>query len=554
MANIFRTIPVKKPGRNLFNLSHQVKTSCNAGQLIPFMCEDVLPNDVWSNNSEVFVRFAPLASPVMHQVDCFTYYFFVPNRLIWDDWEDFITGGEYNPSTGLSGDDIVPPYIDYSVFSQDSDAKYLSTGSLADYFGMPVVDTAGKDLNYTYFGKASALPKVSALPFRAYAQIWNDYFRDENMTNSEIDFNHEISGQLSAAEARKLMSIKHKAWSKDYFTSALPWAQRGAPVTLPIGGTAPVSGYLTNRPQVSAMNNVVPVYSTTDYGSSKLAVGNLEINGQISLDGTSAEFPVAGSADMSQVSSLTINELRRQIALQKWYEANARGGSRYIEQIYSHFGCRSSDARLQRAEYLGGGRTPVVISDVEQTSSTDAQSPQGNLAGKAMSYGNQNGFKRHFEEHGWIIGILCVMPKAEYMQGLPRKFSRMTRFDYAWPEFGHLGEQEILKQELYYNFMDSSDLKYNNSVFGYTPRFAEYKDRNDYATGEFRKGSLATWHWPRVFDENNLPVLSQQFITANPSTDIFAVDDDGATQKLWISIYNHTKASRCLPKYGVPML
>lgn len=554
MANIFRTVPVKKPGRNLFNLSHQVKTSCNAGQLIPFMCEDVLPNDVWSNTSEVFVRFAPLTSPVMHQVDCFTYYFFVPNRLIWNDWEEFITGGEYDPKTGLSGDDIVPPYIDYVTLTSSQDEKYVSTGSLADYFGMPVMDTATKDQNFTYFGKATSWPHVSALPFRAYAQIWNDYFRDENMENSAIDFDKSLSGQLSAAESRLIMSVKNKAWSKDYFTSALPWAQRGAPVTLPLGGQVPVSGNLTNSPQVSSISNVIPIFPAVDYGENFLKAGVVQPNGTVEMDDSEYKFPLKGTADLSNASGSSINEFRRQLALQKWYEANARGGSRYIEQIYSHFGCRSSDARLQRAEYLGGGRTPVIISDVEQTSSTDSNSPQGNLAGKAMSYGNQNGFKRHFEEHGWIIGILCIMPKAEYMQGLPRKFTRMTRFDYAWPEFGHLGEQEILKQELYYNFMDNQQTKYNDSVFGYTPRFAEYKDRTDFATGEFRKGSLATWHWPRVFDVNNPPVLSQQFITSNPSSDIFAVDDNGATQKLWINISNHLKASRVLPKYGVPML
>ena len=558
-SKIFTSVPFKRPGRNVFDLSHELKTSCNAGDLIPFLCQDVLPGDRFRTNSEVFIRFAPLISPVMHQVDCYTYYFFVPNRLLWSSWETFITGGE----TGEDDIDVVPPMIDYSTLTNDSDKPLVSSGSLADYFGMPVMDTLVESdgTQGTFFGVASSFPKVSALPFYAYAQIWNDYFRDQNFNNTEIEFNKDLDGVLPNTAARLVMSVKRKAWKKDYFTSALPWAQRGPDVGLPIGGRAPVN----NPNPANLLNFWGPNGNPVNNTSGQSVVSSVGSDGNVHLN-VGSDTPdhkvgnITGlSADLADATSVSINELRKQIALQRWYEANARGGSRYIEQIFSHFGVRSSDARLQRSEYLGGGKTPVVISDVPQTSASSGTSPQGNLAGKAMSYGNQNGFTRRFEEHGWIIGLMCVMPKAEYMQGLPRKFTRETKFDYAWPEFGHLGEQEILKQELFFNFMDSESMKYNTSTFGYTPRYAEYKYVPDYATGEFRKVGLSSWHWPRVFTPTNPPVLSQQFVTANPSSSIFAVDDsmagvDEVTHKLWIDVNHHIKAVRSLPKYGVPIL
>lgn len=563
--SIFSSIRLKKPKRTAFDLSHEVKLTCDMGELVPFFLQEVLPGDTFKVSVETLVRFAPMIAPVMHRVNVYTHFFFVPNRLIWDDWKDFITGGE-------DGDaEPVFPKIFFSGESNPSVAKAVDpieafeSGGLADYLGVPPYDLGDEH---------SWWAQINLLPFRAYALIWNEYYRDQNLQD-EIPFS-KASGIFSAYRnftdtstsshdgCNELLVLRHRCWEKDYFTSALPFPQRlPNPVTVPVAATdAPV--YLADP--TPSMFNYQRVLSTGD-GTGDLFVrkkdGILEVNAS-DKDGeqyhpTLIDPNGTFKADLTDATGVTINELRRAFSLQRWLENNARAGSRYIEQILSHFGVRSSDARLQRPEYLGGGKTPVVVSEVMQTSET-SESPQGNLAGNATSYGRSHSFKKFFEEHGLVLGILSVMPRTAYQNGLPRLWGKFDKFDYYFPEFAHLGEQEIHNYEIYFSHTHTLDYDATandpGSLFGYSPRYAEYRFVNGSVHGDFRS-TLAFWHMGRIF--NQQPHLNGSFVAATaPSKDtgfnrVFAVQDPGY-DRLWIQMYVNFKALRPLPKYGTPGL
>lgn len=541
MANIFNSIRLKRPRRNVFYLSYENKLTANAGELVPIMCKPVVPGDKFRVNTEMLVRLAPLVAPMMHRVDVFTHYFFVPNRLLWNQWEDFITKGV--DGTGVPAFPKIALRADW--VNPTSAAALLSDGSLWDYLGLPTIG-GFNGIAFPERSPNSVIPpvgyEVSALPFRAYQLIYNEYYRDQNLTQP-IDFTLDGGLVTNVTEVMSLLTLRRRAWEKDYFTSALPWVQRGPDVTVPVNNN---SGSLDVVLKDSPHADVYHVPGTTAFpkdGSLRSISGALVIGG-----GEPDPAYLEPSNFQVNVDELgvSINDLRTSNALQRWFERNARSGSRYIEQILSHFGVRSSDARLQRPQFLGGGRTPVSVSEVLQTSSTDSTSPQANMAGHGISAGVNHGFKRYFEEHGYIIGIMSIRPRTGYQQGVPKDFRKFDNMDFYFPEFAHLGEQEIKNEELYLQQTPAG----NDGVFGYTPRYAEYKYSMNEVHGDFR-GNMAFWHLNRIFSES--PNLNTTFVECNPSNRVFATAET-SDDKYWIQLYQDVKALRLMPKYGTPTL
>lgn len=497
--------PAPRIKLNKFDLGHERKFSCNMSQLIPILVQDILPGDTFRTNTEIFMRFAPMLAPIMHRVNVFTHYFFVPNRLVWDEWEDFITGGK-------NGDlNPIHPYMEISNSAPVYGEFYK--GSLADYLGIPAVPDDIATVAYPL--------RFSSLPFRAYQLIYNEYYRDQNLSDP-IPI-PKTSGPDAVVAPFNLTTLRNRAWEKDYFTTALPWAQRGGEVGIP----------LEMKKAILEDGSPVAGTDTVAYNATGDLVG-LSAGDLIKLQGDG-----------------TINDLRKAFKLQEWLERSARGGARYIEQILAHFGVRSSDARLQRPEYLGGGMQKVNISEVLSTyDNTAGDLPQGTMSGHGISSGRAHGFKRTFEEHGYVIGIMSVMPKAAYQQGLPRHYSKFDRFEHYWPEFANLGEQAVINKELYWD--GAQNIDETNGTFGYQSRYAEYKFKESSVHGDFRD-NLAFWHMGRIFD--TLPALNEDFVMANNEEmdRIFAVVNPDE-HKLWVQIYNSVDALRPMPYHGTPRI
>lgn len=503
---LFSSIANKSPKKNKFDLSSENKLSMKIGDLVPILVKEILPGDSWQVTSEIMMRLSPMIAPVMHRMNVYTHYFFVPNRILWDEWEDFITGGE--DGTSLP----VPPQYQTDEITQ----PILQEKKLSDYLGFPTL-VAAEPVNILF----------SALPFRAYQTIFNEYYRDQNLTD-KIEVLKTGGLQPSADLVSHMGVMRQRAWEKDYFTSALPWTQRGPEVTIPINTT--VDTVIDKATGVGALGN--PNLGTSS--PSGTLVNSANVLQELELQGDGAQA--------------TINDLRRSVRLQEWLEKNARGGARYIEQLLSHWGRAPQDARLQRPEYLGGGKQPVTISEVLATVGGET-APQGEMAGHGISVGNTNGFKKTFDEHGYVIGICSVLPTTAYYQGIPKHFQRVDKLDYAWPEFAQLGEQEIKNREI---FFDGNNAGTN--TFGYTPRYSEYKYGISEVHGEF-KSSLDFWHMGRKFA--SLPALNTAFVTVDPDDPelkrIFAVTD-AATDDLYVQIYHDISALRALPYYGTPTL
>lgn len=568
MSNIFKSIRVRRPKRHKFNLSHEVKLTCNIGDLIPVDWREVVPGDSFQHKVEALVRFQALLAPLMHRVDVYFHHFFVPNRLIWDDFENFITGGEDGQFV------TTPPLIKFITGSgTNSEAHYKqiqaanTLGTLADFLGVPSFVDLPFDERDTYAYSMD----VSALPFRAYQLIYNEWYRDQNL-QEEIDID-KSSTSIQSVNAvsgtyylNPLVQLRKRNWHKDYFTSALPWTQRGGDVTLPLNGSANVNYVQTpglttvmRNSNTGEILNVPGSPQNITYGQgSKLYTGTT-----ISDVDNSANLEV----DLSSASGSTVNELRRSIAIQQWLEKNARGGARYIEQILSHFGVMGKDSRLQRPQYLGGSKSPVSISEVVQNSATGTgDTPQGNLAGKALAVTYDNGYKRFFDEHGIVMTIMSIVPKANYQQGLARKFQRRDKFDYYFPEFAHLGEQPIFKSELFYDFTKPTSQQQDAQSFdlaqpfGYTPRYAEYKTELNRVHGQF-KDTLSFWHMGRIFA--NSPGLNGDFVKIDAQRDdlnrVFATENvtdanGNEIDKIEVQLYHDIKAKRPMPVYGTPMI
>lgn len=553
--SIFSSIPVRRHKSTLFNLSHEVKLTTEMGYLTPIMCQPVLPGDRWQINNEVMIRLAPMVAPIYHDINVYIHHFFVPNRIIWKPFEDFITGGK--DGTLAPALPCINPrdWIGSSSVLED----LFKAKSLWDYLGLPTLFPGSWPSNEAV--------TVSLLPFMAYQKIFQDYYKDENLEDDLFEFPLTHEGKVekiagSSGWVINLLGMRRRAWKKDYFTSALPWPQRGADVELPLHGDAPlniegdgnvsVSGedaFLSHVKRNNLQNPAEGNLFVTNEGilqdSAAQVVGLYGANsGKVNV--TEIAEKLNGFADLSQVTSATINELRTAIKTQEFLENSARGGARYIEAILSHFGVKSSDARLQRAEFLGGGIVPVQIGNVFQTSQTSADSPQAEMSGTGLAVGASGKSRRRFEEHGYIMSILSIVPRANYMQGIPRDFLKKDKYEWYWPEFANLGEQGIYNAELY----SGSANPYG--TFGYSPRYAEYKYIPSTIHGDFRD-TLKFWHLAREFESE--PALNSEFVKVNDKKNglnrIWNVEDTDF-QHFYVLVKNRVKALRRMPRYGVP--
>lgn len=517
MSKLFQQVQFSKPKKNLFDLSHEKKLTMNMGDLVPILLNEVVPGDKFRVNTESLIRLAPMVAPVMHRCNAYIHYFFVPNRLLFDGWETFITGGEDGKQTAA-----MP-----NILLTESQGTQLSKGNLSDYLGVPTYDLTSWGTNV----------RVSALPFRAYQLIYNEYYRDQNLI-PKVEVN-KTSGEVGSTERTSLLTLRKRCWEKDYFTSALPWSQRGDEVLLP--NTTEVS----YKP-VSDVRAEFGGTPTDDTAFSSDGTGKFHVSAN--WDGTASGTPGRIENIEGLETQITINDLRRSARLQEFLEKTARGGSRLTEVIRAFFGVTSSDARLQRPEFLGGGKTPITISEVLATfgsETTGTSGPLGTMGGHGIAMGNTNKFTRFFEEHGWVIGIMSVLPRTAYQNGLPKHFMKFDKFDLYWPTFAQLGEQEVMNYELFWDYRVD-----NSGTFGYQSRYAEYKYAPSTVHGDFRD-DLDFWHMGRKFDTP--PALNASFVTADPRQDIFAVTDPDV-HKLYVQLYNDVKALRPMPYFNNPIL
>jgi hypothetical protein len=524
MSHNFSQIPRADIPRSSFDRSHGHKTTFDAGLLIPVYVDEALPGDTFNARMAAFGRLATPLHPFMDNLFMETQFFAVPLRLIWDNWERF-NGAQDDP--GDSTDFLVPTVT--------SSPTGFGEQSMSDYFGIP-----------------PHVPSVTvaSLWHRAYNLIWNEWYRDENLQDSVPV--PKGDGPDNIADFNLLRRGKRR----DYFTSCLPWPQKGPAVELPLGSSAPVVGdnniirtFTANDPTVRALN-----VSATNVVEHRLSTGGGNSNW---MKFSTVQGETGMVADLSDATAATINQLRQAFQIQKLYERDARGGTRYIELLKAHFGVTSPDARLQRPEYLGGGSAAINVSSVPQTSGTGAYTPtpQGNMAAYGTTGFQGHGFTKSFVEHCVIIGLISVRADLTYQQGLNRMFSRSTRWDFYWPALAHIGEQTVLNKEIYLqapSVVVGPD-QVNNLTFGYQERFAEYRYKPSIITGRFRSDatlSLDTWHLSQDFSA--LPVLNTSFIEDNPPIDrVIAVTDE---PHMILDTYINLRCARPMPVYSVPGL
>jgi len=501
--------------RGKFSLSNYKLLSADMGELIPCGIWEVLPGDTVQAATSALLRASPLLAPVMHPVDVRIHHWFVPHRLVWEDWENFITGG--------------PDGLDASVFPTITigGGSGAAIGSLADYLGVP---TGVNNI------------EVSALPFRGYSLIWNEWYRDQDLqTKLTID-------KTSGADTTTNTTLQNIAWEKDYFTSSRPWEQKGAGITIPLGDSAPVTGIATYNPTAFNGSGSAPGWDTqsTDDGAANVNYGTKYYSGAGALIFKSRKIENdAGNvspdinADLSSASAITVTALREAMALQRYEEARARFGSRYVEYL-RYLGVRSSDARLQRPEYLGGGRETIQFSEVLQTA--EGSDPVGALKGHGIAAMRSNRYRRFFEEHGYVFSFISVRPKTIYAQGLPRHFNRRVKEDFWQKELQHIGQQEVLNKEVYAAHATP------DGTFGYQDRYDEYRRTESTIAGGFRD-NLDFWHFARIF--GSTPALNGDFVKCVPTERTFAVPSEDV---LWIMTKHSVQARRLVAQTGTSFI
>jgi hypothetical protein len=522
----FAMIPKADIPRSRFKAQKTHKTTFDAGFLIPVYVDEVLPGDTFNLKMTAFARLATPLYPIMDNMHLDSFFFFVPNRLIWNNWQKFM-GEQEDPGDSIS----------YTVPQIVSPANGFPTGGLYDYMGLPTVGQVG----------AGNTVSVCAFWPRAYNLIYNEWFRDQNMQNSVTV--HKNDGPDTYTDYALLRRGKRH----DYFTSALPWPQKGNSVTLPLGSTAPVKGVVGTPFTVNDGNANWGIQ--TNPGSVTINLSGASAVGNQLRFGTLATGDNTGLyADLSAATAATINQLRQSFQIQKLLERDARGGTRYTEIIRSHFGVISPDARLQRPEYLGGGSTVVNINPIAQTSATNLSGGStvlGNLAAMGTSLASGHGFTQSFVEHGVIIGLVSVRADLTYQQGLPRMWSRSTRYDFYFPAFATLGEQAVLNKEIY-----ATGGAADNNVFGYQERWAEYRYKPSQITGLFRStttGTLDAWHLAQKF--TSLPTLNNTFIQETPPVSrVVAVGAAANGQQFLFDSFFDITMARPMPMYSVPGL
>ena len=556
--------------RSIFDLSYGHKTTFNTGDLVPIMVQEVLPGDTFNVKTNYVIRTTTPIKPVMDVMYCDLYYFFVPNRLVWEHWEEFM--GE-NKDGAWTEDQT-----EYNIPGISFAMNAVEQGSALDHMGVPInIKTTGDE--------ALTTNTINALPVRGYGLIWNEYFRDENIIppikvprgDSTMNYSDSKTNQSIANTGNGLFKV---AKFHDYFTSALPGPQKGDPVTIGIGGQAPIltgetdnSQQPTNNLRMKALNPTPGTsllnflyYDNTTGATPELNQGLKAATQAVIGSGKNQDIEPAGDytndqylvptnlyADLSQATSININDLRMAFQVQKLLERDARGGTRYIEIIKAHFGVTSSDARMQRPEYLGGKRFPINMAQVLQTSSTNEESPQGNTSAFSLTGGTNQSFTKSFTEHGYIIGLACVRTIHSYQQGLNKLWSRKRRFDFYWPALANIGEQPILNKEIYYQ---GGDGKVDNEVFGYMPAWTEYRKNQNIISGEMRSTAaqpLDIWHYGDKYE--TLPTLSEGWLketTANVDRTL-AVQSSNSNQIL-ADFYFKIKAARPMPTFSIPGL
>jgi len=524
----FAMVPRADIPRSKFDVQSAHKTTLDSGYLVPVYVNEVLPGDTFNFKMTAFARMATPIYPIMDNMKLDSFFFFVPNRLLWNNWQKFM-GEQNDPGDSIS----------YIVPTTTSPAGGYAVNSLQDYMGLPTVGQ---------IGAAATVTHCSFWP-RAYNLIWNEWFRDQNLQDSvPVDLD---DGPDSPAD----YTLQRRGKRHDYFTSALPWPQKGESVTLPLGTQAPITGIGTLNRNTNGVATVFTTGSgaaTTSYAKSKFVAENNADNAtyiQLDTNGNPAIF-----ADLSEATAATINQLRQAFQIQKLLERDARGGTRYTEIIRAHFGVVSPDARLQRPEYLGGGSTDININPIAQTSSstvTGSSTPMGTLAAMGTALAHNHGFTQSFTEHGVIIGLVSVRADLTYQQGLPRMWSRSTRYDFYFPAFAHLGEQAVLNKEIYVQGTSA-----DNDVFGYQERWAEYRYKPSQISGLFKStaaGTLDGWHLAQKF--NTLPTLNNTFIQDTPPLDrALAVGAEANGQQFLFDSFFDVKMARPMPMYSVPGL